>query len=115
MEEKNILIKNAKKILKSAELVYNSGDFTSSTILYFKTLFSVLDIIILKNTGKTPKDHSERFRILERKFPGLYDIMDKLFPIYRDTYTKIISEKICNEIKENVERIINEQRIFEDH
>lgn len=114
MEEK-ILKENIKKILNSAKLVYNSHDFTSSTILYFKTLFSTYDFIILKNTGKIPKDHSERFRILESKFPNLYNVLDKIFPIYRDTYTTIIPKKTCNEIKENVERIIKEQRIFENN
>ena len=45
---KEELLNNLKNILNSAELVYNTGDYTSSTVLYFKALFCTLDFIILK-------------------------------------------------------------------
>lgn len=80
MNEEEILIENTGKFLESAELVYKNKDFTSAAILYFKALFSALDLIILKETGKTPKDHSERFRILEARNHELYEELDKLYP-----------------------------------
>lgn len=100
-----------RHFLKSAELVYEAKDYTSSTILLFKAFFAVLDLIILQKTGKSPKDHTERFRILEKDFPGLYRILDKYYVIYRDTYTLTINKTTCDEIKENVKRIIEEQKI----
>ena len=90
--EEDILLENSKRFLRSAELVYNSKDFTSATILYFKALFSVLDLMILRGTGKMPKDHSERFRILESKYPKLYEELDRLYPLYRDSYSMTISK-----------------------
>lgn len=108
MEE---LIKNIKTLLKSARLVYDSRDYTSATILYFKCLFVISDYIILKKTGKSPKDHFERFRIAEKDFPELYLLLDKYFPVYRDTYSNTIEKEECAEIKENVERIIKEYKI----
>jgi uncharacterized protein (UPF0332 family) len=111
-DEKIVLKENIKKFMNSGEIVYKTQDYTSATILYFKALFSVLDLVILKDTGKVPKDHSERFRILELRFPELYKILDKLYPTYRDTYTASIDKNICNVIKENVERIIKEQGIL---
>lgn len=111
----NILRRNIKQFLSSANIIYNARDFTSATILYFKTLFGVFDLVILKNLGKTPKDHSERFRILEERFPDLYSILDTLYPIYRGTYVSNINRETCDKIKENVEKIIKEQRIFEDN
>ena len=105
------LTENIKKILSSADLVYSNKDFTSATILYFKTVFSVIDLIILISEGKTPKDHTERFRILENSYPNLYEFLDKYFKIYRDTYSISIDKEICDKVKENVKRIIEKYKI----
>ena len=80
----NELTKNVSTFLNSADLVYKTGDFTSATILYFKSLFSAFDYIILKKEGKVPQDHEERFRILESRFPPLYSVLDNIFRIYRE-------------------------------
>ncbi|MBS3113775.1 hypothetical protein J4448_01615 [Candidatus Woesearchaeota archaeon] len=105
------LIKNIKSFKDSAEIVYLAGDYTSSTILYFKCLFVVLDLIILQKRGKTPKDHTERFDILKDNFPELYYFLDKFYPIYRQTYSLTIDKTACDEVKKNVERIIEEYKI----
>jgi hypothetical protein len=113
--EEKILLENIKNFIQSAYVIYNLHDFTSSAILYFKAFFSILDLIILREDGKIPKDHSERFRMLESKHIELYASLDKLYPLYRDTYSLIINKEDCNRIKENVERIVKEQRIFENY
>jgi len=108
---KDELLKNIKTILNSADLVYLNKDYTSATILYFKLIFSILDLIILKSKGITPKDHAERFRILEREYPDLYENLDKYFKIYRDTYSISIDKYTCDTIREYAKRIIKEQKI----
>jgi len=105
------LIKNIKSFKNSAEMVHRTGDYTSSTILYFKCLFVALDFIILQKIGKTPKDHTERFSILKENFPELYSLLDKSYPIYRQTYSLTINKSTCEEIRQNVERIIKEYKI----
>lgn len=114
-DEEEVLKENIKQFLKSAELVHGTNDFTSATILYFKSLFAILDLIILKDIGSVPKDHSERFRILESKYSKLYSILDILYPFYRNTYINKVDKKTCEKVKENVKRIIKEQRIFENN
>ena len=59
---------------KSADQIYGVNDFTSATILYFKTLFAIQDYILLQKIGYAPKDHTERFRLLEKEFPEEYKI-----------------------------------------
>ena len=115
MEEGKELLENIKQFKKSAEIIYKTSDFTSSTILYFKCLFSILDLIILKKAGAIPKDHTERFRIIEKLNFSLYTILDKLYSTYRNAYTARIDKNKCDKVKENVERIIEEQRIFENN
>ena len=102
-----------KKIKKSADLVYQSKDYTSATILYFKTFFVILDLIIFSKNKTTPKDHTERFRILEKDFPEYYTILDKYFSIYRDTYSLTIEKEKCDIIKYHVEQLITKQKLSE--
>ena len=108
---KEELLSNIKKILKSAELVYKASDYTSATILYFKTAFSAIDYIILLTKGRAPKDHTERFRITEDKFPDLYEFLDKTFSIYRDTYSTSIDKETCDKIIKDVKTIIQKYKI----
>ena len=97
--------------LKSANIIYFQKDYTSSAILYFKCLFVLLDYIILKDLGKTPKDHTERFRILQKNYSDLYTVLDKLFSVYRNTYSLTISKIDCDKVKEDVQKIIKKYKI----
>ena len=105
------LLANIRLFLKSAELVYKNKDYTSATILYFKSAFCIIDWILLKNSGKAPKDHTERFRMLEKEHTGLYTFLDKEFRIYRDTYTTTIDKETCERIIKDVKRIIEEYKV----
>jgi len=98
---------------KSADNVYASEDYTSATILYFKTWFAVQDFILLQKIGQSPKDHTERFRMLEKNFPGIYIEIDKEFSTYKDTYSKIIDKNTCDRIKIVVENEIRNNKIDE--
>lgn len=109
---KEELVKNIKTLMKSAELVYSTSDYTSATILYFKAAFSILDYIILKSEGKTPKDHTERFRALQKSFPDLYEFIDKYFRIYRDTYSLTIDKETCDKVKNGIRQIIEKYKIL---
>ena len=105
------LLKNIKTFWSSAELVYKTEDYTSATILYFKCFFVALDYLLLKRTGKTPKDHTERFRMLEKDLPEIYKVLDKYFPLYRDTYSLNIEKYKCDEVKKHVADCIKKQGI----
>ena len=109
---KEDLRENIRKFLGSAELIYKIGDFTSATILYFKAMFAALDFIIFIKDGKIPKDNKERFRILELNYNEYYLILDKIYPIYRASYNLAIEKNYCDKVKENVEKIIREQKIL---
>lgn len=90
----------------SADSLYKAKDFTSATILYFKTWFALQDYILLEKIGQSPKDHAERFRFLEKYFPETHLKLDKEFSTYRDTYSKIIEKLVCDRIKKIVENEI---------
>ncbi len=93
-------------VLQSADTIFGTGDYTSATILYFKTWFLALDILLLEKEGKSPKDHIERFKMLKSAFPDQYQVLDDYYPIYRHTYTSIITQRTCTEVKTNVQKLI---------
>ncbi|MBU1111860.1 MAG: hypothetical protein ABIG93_01845 [archaeon] len=100
------LMNNIKTFIASAELVYQNKDYTSATILYFKTIFVALDLIIYGKIKITPKDHSERFRILKKQFPEEYSQLDKYFSIYRSTYSITIDKDDCDEVRNYVKKLL---------
>lgn len=75
---------------------------SESAANYFKALTAINDFM-LEKIGLKAKDHSERFFLLKQKFPELYTISDKMFLVYRRTYTGEINEKEVKLLRENVE------------
>jgi len=96
---------------KSADTLYKDKDYTSATILYFKTWFAIQDFILLEKIGQSPKDHGERFRLLQKSFPNTYTELDKEFSTYRDTYSKNIEKETCERIKNIVENELTNNKI----
>ena len=97
----------------SADTLYISKDYTSATILYFKTLFAIQDFLLLERIGISPKDHTERFKQLRENFTDLFKELDIEFSTYRDTYSKIIDKATCNRIKRLVEYDMEKYKIKE--
>jgi len=62
--------------------------------------------------GQSPKDHKERFRLLEKNFPESYTELDKEFSTYRDTYSKILEKDVCARIKRKVENELKHYKII---
>jgi len=105
------MIKNLKIILHSADMIYDEKDYTSATILYFKAAFLAIDGILIREKGKSPKDHTERFRMLEKDYPDIYEFLDKRFKIYRDTYSASIDKQSCDKVRQDVKEIISRYKI----
>jgi len=96
---------------KSADSLFLAEDYTSATLLYFKTLFAIQDFVLLNEIGESPKDHKVRFRQLEKHFPDLYRELDIEFSTYRDTYSKIIDRETSQRIKHLVENDLKKYQI----
>lgn len=98
---------------RSADSLYLSRDYTSAVILYFKTLFAIEDFLLLEKVGISPKDHTERFKLLKTNFQDLFKELDIEFSTYRDTYSKIIDKVTCDRIKRLVENDMERYEIKE--
>jgi hypothetical protein len=88
--------------------------FKNATILFSKALFAICDLIIFQGLKKLPKNHTERFRILEEKFPDVYPVVDSIFNDYTDAYSKPILKETCVNIQNGIKKIIKYTEVSEE-
>lgn len=87
--------------------------FKNAAILLSKSLFALCDLIIYLKFKKLPKNHAERFRILEDHFSSIYPIVDKIFTHYTDAYNKPVLKETCEEINHGIKTIIRDTTLSE--
>ena len=90
---------------KGAKDEMDKSRYKNSAILFSKALFAMCDIIISNKLKKLPKNHTERFRILEDYFKEIYIIVDGIFDKYTDSYSKPILKDACEAIKNGIKKI----------
>jgi len=96
------LLRNLRSFFSSAELVRGRGEHTGAFILFFKSLLALCDYVLLTKGKGLPKDHSERFRSLEKHFPDMYREVDYLFKYYQQSYSTSVRKEVCDEAKKSV-------------
>jgi len=104
MDEKEIILKeNFEEYFNEGIEALKRHKYNSATTLLFKAIVAACDLFILKKEGRVPSSHSNRFRILEQKYPDIYKLVDKDFPFYQDSYTKKMDNEIAHLLKEDAE------------
>ncbi len=79
--------------------------YKNATILFSKALFAFCDILIKAKLGKLPKNHHERFRILEQYFKEVYDVVDNVFNHYTDAYSKPALKETSELMQDGIKKI----------
>ena len=110
-EKLQILEKTAKEYFDSGKEEFNKKRYNSSVVLFFKSLVSLVDLYILQNTGNTPSSHGQRFRITMNEFPKIYDLLDKDFPFYQDSYVQIMTKELAEVIRDDVQIMAEKVKI----
>lgn len=106
MEEKEkILNENITEYTESAEQALKLKKYNTSVTLFFKAICAVADLFILKKEGFVPSSHTNRFRIIQEKYGEVYEILDKDFPFYQDSYTKKMNAEAAGVLKNDLRRI----------
>jgi uncharacterized protein (UPF0332 family) len=98
-----VLIRSAKEYYDSGNDEMKKERYNSSVVLFFKSLVALIDLLIFQKTGKTPSSHTERFRITELNFPEIYEVLDKDFPFYQDSYIQNMTKELALIIKNDTE------------
>jgi tyrosine-protein phosphatase YwqE len=90
--KKQILEKTAKEYYNAGKDELNKNRYNFAIVLFFKSLTSLTDLYILQQTGNTPSSHTERFKITQENFQDVYDLLDKDFPFYQNTYIQLMTK-----------------------
>lgn len=110
-ERRKFLLENAREFLQEAKDAENNRSYNSAVTLYFKAIAVLVDLFILDKEGFIPSNHTERFRLLERKYLFLYRIMDKDFPIYQRSYRLRLGKGYVEVLRKDVEKVIRFTKI----
>ena len=100
-EKEEILIKTAEEYFTSAEDELKKQRYNSAVVLYFKALVALIDLFILQKTRNTPSSHTARFLITKNNFKEVYNLLDKDFPFYQDSYVQIMTKELAEVIKDD--------------
>lgn len=98
---------------ESASILEKLGKIKSSLILYSKALFAIVDYIIFNKYKKLPKNHSDRFRILQEKETFIYNKLDSVWNKYTDAYKKPSDSESLLMLKNAILEIIKNERTSE--
>ena len=100
-EQESILWANVEEYLELGESAFISKKYNSAVTLFFKAISAGADLFLLKKEGEVPSSHSHRFRTVREKYPKLYQILDKDFPFYQDSYTHRMSKEAAEVLRED--------------
>ena len=104
-ETEDVLINNAKEYFKNAQDAQNKDEFNTSVTLFFKAISALCDLFILRKEGKIPSSHTNRFRILKTRYKDLYNLIDKDFPFYQESYKTKLTKEVSLVLFEDVKKI----------
>lgn len=110
--KEEILEKAAKEYYASGEDELRKERFNAAVVLFFKSLIAFVDLLLYKNKGTTPSSHTERFRATQFHFPPVYDLIDKDFPFYQDSYIQIMNKELAEVIKEDARTVAEKASII---
>ncbi len=83
MEE---IMQNALEFLASAEDNLKKRRWNAASPDFFKAASNFCDYLIYREIRLFPKNHNERFQLLEKYFPEIYKKILDLFKKYRKSY-----------------------------
>ena len=100
-EREQILRENFKEYLDYAERAFHEKKYNPAVTLFFKAICAGVDLFLFLQEGMVPSSHTQRFRIIKQKFSSLYDILDRDFPFYQDSYTHRMNKEAAEVLRDD--------------
>ncbi|MBU2523336.1 MAG: hypothetical protein KKE23_03535 [Nanoarchaeota archaeon] len=82
----NELLDNINEFLESGEDNLKKERFNAAISDFFKAIVVACDYMIYRDMKILPKNHSERFSLLNKYFKEIYGEVSSLFIIYTNSY-----------------------------
>ena len=80
------LLKNANEFLESGEDNLKKNRFNASVSDFFKAIVIFCDYLIYREMKIMPKNHNDRFSLLDKYFHEIYTNVSELFKTYIKSY-----------------------------
>jgi uncharacterized protein (UPF0332 family) len=91
------LLKNAGDFLVSGERDFKEKRFNVAASSFFKAIVVFCDFLIYREIKRLPKNHNDRFQLLELYFEEIYKSVSDLFKVYVKSYNlKSTEEDVIN-------------------
>lgn len=100
------------QFFNAAKVCEKKAWYKAAITLYYKTLVESVDFLIFEKTGNTPINHRSRFRYLNHHYKKIYKEYSDLFKIYRKTYSRRVTKKEMEQVKQGVRHIITRTNII---
>jgi hypothetical protein len=94
------LLQNAEEFLESAEDNLVKSRFNASVSDFFKAITNLCDYHIYNNQKIVIKNHNERFDLLKKYYPEIYEKVFSLFKKYRDSYNLRLNKEDALQLKD---------------
>ncbi|MBI4155284.1 hypothetical protein HY498_04325 [Candidatus Woesearchaeota archaeon] len=104
-ERKAILIENYEEYFNLANKVFKDQKYNAASTLFFKAIVAAVDLFVLKKDGFVPSSHTNRFKLVQEKHKEIYELLDRDFLFYQDSYTKKLSKEEAEVLKKDARRI----------
>jgi hypothetical protein len=104
-ERKEILEENYQEYFELAKDAFEKKKFNAAVTLFFKAIVAGADLLLLEKEGQIPSSNTSRFRITQNSYPEIYNILDKDFPFYQDSYTKKMDDETAEVLFDDAKRI----------
>ena len=105
------LLDNINEFLESGEDNLEKERFNAAASDFFKAIVVSCDYVLYCHIKILPKNHNERFSLLNKHFKEIYNSISKLFPIYTKSYNfkikkedTLLIKKYAYEIKSFVDK-----------
>lgn len=109
--QNELLISTLNEFLESAKEDEAKNRIKSAITMYFKTLVESCDFLIYNQILKVPHNHKDRFELLEKFFPEIYEEVSSLFKIYRKTYSQNVEKEDLEKVKNGCLKIISKTEL----
>lgn len=96
---------NALEFLESGKDNIKKQRWNAAVSDFFKAIVTFSDYILYNEFKILPKNHNERFQLLEKYFPNINNKISQLFAIYRDSYNLRMKKEDALEMEEYANEI----------
>lgn len=110
-KKEEVLRKTAIEYFQAGKEEFSKGRYNSAVVLFFKCLVGLADLIVLKKAGRSPSSHNDRFRVTKESFPEVYDLLDKDFPFYQDSYNIVMTKELAEVIENDARKLAEKAEI----